>query len=251
MKLKTAYRNKSQTQYPADKGPAPSEKIDINSEPAADAVVVRHESDGPPSEAVTEGLAKATDEATLRLQKQLSDLQRSEHLQRNAQMAAMQPQRPMSRGQLIGEWRKAGMTEADEQFLTDHPAMIDHHQITAIAAHQAAQQGHERGTDAHREATRQNFDEHLARLQAQALPPPEPPQFFKPPPPPEPPSAASYVSAPVSRGEVGGYREPSPSSVRLTPDEIAIAKASGISPVEYAKNKLTMLRKQRTGEIQN
>ena len=254
MKIKTAYRTNSQAQFPAEKIAEeipPSEKIDINGEPATDAVVVHREDDEPPNVAVTEAMANSAkaDEATLRLQHQLAQLQHGEQLQRQAMMT---PQQPMSRGQLLQAWKRGGMSEAEERFLAEHPAMIDHHQLTAVAAHQAVQQGHERGTDAHRQATKEIFDQHLARAQAAANPAPAPqptPEFFKPPPPPAPPEASSMYSATVSRGEVGNYhREPSPSQVRLSPEEKQIAAISGITDLEYAKNKLRLAREAASGE---
>jgi hypothetical protein len=252
MKIKSAYRNNSQAQFPAEKIP-PSEKIDINGEPAADAVRVHHESDAPPNMAVAEAMAKAStaDEATLRFQHQLASLRQSEEIQRQA--AAM-PQRPMTREEKLAAWRAQGMSAEDERTLTERPEMIDYHGLTAIAAHEAARQGHERGTEGHRQATKVAFDRHLAKLQAQAAsnsPATRTPEFFRPPPPPEPPSPASYVSAPVSRGDIGGPREPtSPSQVKLSPEEVEIARASGITPTEYARHKISMMRKQRAGEIQ-
>jgi hypothetical protein len=189
MRLKTRYR--TEEKHLADIGPAPSEKIDINDEPAPNAV--------------------APDPATLRLNEQLAALQHSEAVQR----------------------------------------------LMAFAANQAAAQGHQPGSPDHQRATRQIFDRHL-QAAANGAPtqssPPEPavtesPEFFRPPAPPEPPSPASYVSAPVSRGEVGSYhREPSLSSVRLSPQEKEIARASGISETQYAANKLKMLREQASGE---
>jgi hypothetical protein len=244
-RIKSAYKNNSEPQFPAEKIAEeipPSEKYDLDAEPATDAVVVHHESDKPPNDAI----AEATDAATLRLQKQLDELKRSEELQRqHAQMTHTQP----SREQLLHAWRQGGMIPADEEFLRANPALIDNPRLTALAANEAAQR-HERGTDDHRRATKELFDHHLARLQARAQPAAEPPEFFRAPPPPEPRSAASIVSAPVSRGEVGGYREPSPSSVRLTPDELEIPRASGISPVEYARNKIRMQKEQRSGDRQ-
>jgi hypothetical protein len=212
--------------------------------------VVHHESDASPNAAVAEALAKAStaDEATLRLQRQIAALQHSEQLQRQA---ATMPQRPPSREEKLAAWRRGGMSAEDERTLAEHPLMIDHHELTAVAAHEAAQQGHERGSDGHRQRTRELFDQHLARFrQAQAQLPAEPPQFFQPPPPPEPRSAASFVSAPVSRGEVGGYREPSLRSITLSAEERALAQSLGLSETTYAKQKLEMLRKQRSGEIQ-
>ena len=98
------------------------------------------------------------------------------------------------------------------------------------------------------DATRELFHKHLEATNAQAGA--QIPTFFQPPPAPEQPGPASYVSAPVSRGAVGGYREPSPSQVKLSPDELQIAAASGISATEYAKNKLRLAREKASGERQ-
>ncbi len=61
----------------------------------------------------------------------------------------------------------------------------------------------------------------------------------------------SIYSAPASREvPTGGYREPSPSQVRLTPEEKETAEASGISATEYAKMKLRLEREKRAGQRQ-
>jgi hypothetical protein len=246
MKLKTAYRPKPSA---AAENPEPNiPEIKIGGEKLDPVAAIHHESDQLPSEAVAEALAKAStaDEATARLQRQLHELHRAEHFQRQA---AMQ-NRPMTHNEKLASWRAAGLSDDDHNFLASNPDMVAHDRLTAVAAHQAAQEGHQRDSDAHRKRTRELFNQHFLRMQSgEPTPPPPEPEFFRLPPPPEPKSPASYVSAPVSR-EVGGYREPSPSSVRLTPDERDIARASGISETEYAKQKLSMLRKQRSGEIQ-
>jgi hypothetical protein len=66
-RTKSAYKNDS-AEFLADKGPAPSEKIDINGEPAADAI----------------------DPATERLRRQLADLRQSEALQQLTNYAVNQ-----------------------------------------------------------------------------------------------------------------------------------------------------------------
>jgi hypothetical protein len=58
------------------------------------------------------------------------------------------------------------------------------------------------------------------------------------------------VSAPVSRREAGGYREPSLRQIKLTSEEAAIAAASGVSETEYARQKLRMLKAKASGELQ-
>jgi hypothetical protein len=57
-------------------------------------------------------------------------------------------------------------------------------------------------------------------------------------------------AAPVSRSAVGGYREPSPSSVRLSPAELEIAKAAGVTERQYAEGKLRLLKAKASGELQ-
>jgi hypothetical protein len=233
MGTKTRYREPKELAEKIAETIPPSGKIDINSEPAADAVVVHHE----PGETVVDEALKP-DEATVRLQKQIEDLKKSEELQRTARMM---PQRPPSREEKLAAWRAQGMSAEDERTLSERPEMIDYPRLTAIAAHEAAQQ-HERGTDSHRQATRQIFDEHLARLQAQdtatatAQPAPE---FFRPPPTPLPaePSRASFVSAPVSREVPTGSGSRSNRQIRLTAEEREAAKMAGITEVEYAKQK--------------
>jgi hypothetical protein len=56
------------------------------------------------------------------------------------------------------------------------------------------------------------------------------------------------VSAPVSRGAIGGYREPSPRQVKLTVEEQEIANAAGITETQYAQGKLKMLRERASGQ---
>jgi hypothetical protein len=87
----------------------------------------------------------------------------------------------------------------------------------------------------------------LADLQSQARAAQPTPAIFQPPPPPD---RAAIYSAPVSRRDIGGVREPSPSSVRLSPEEKEIAAVSGLSQVEYARHKLRLEAEKRRGERQ-
>lgn len=256
MKTKTAYRPKNipaETPEPniPEEPPQPSESviIDFNTDKAE------------PNETTVAAIEPATpvDEATAALLKQLTDLKKSEQLQREyAQHMAQQAQRPPSREEKLAAWRAMpGADEGDIAFLESHPEMIDRHDVTVVAAEEAAQQGFERGTSQHRQATKENFDRHLTHLQAQqARAQPATTYrsgFFQPPPAPAPaaPDRSSMYAAPVSRRETGsGYREPSPSQIRLSPAEQQIAAASGISDIEYARNKLRMEREKRSGERQ-
>jgi hypothetical protein len=62
--------------------------------------------------------------------------------------------------------------------------------------------------------------------------------------------SARYVSAPVSRANgpsySGGYKL-SPHSIRLSADERFIARQSGMSDVEYAKQKIKLAEMKEAG----
>lgn len=141
-----------------------------------------------------------------------------------------------TREQKLAHWRSIGTDEAELKFLEQNPELIDF--PDAAAAAEAQRQGHNRGTEAHMNATRELFHRQLENMKAQAAA--QTPDFFKPQPAPaaSAPSPASYTSASVSREVPSGYREPSPSQVRLSAEEKQIARASGISDVVYARNKL-------------
>jgi hypothetical protein len=252
MRLKSAYRGK-----PAEAPNIPEEPIQ-----PSETTTINFDTDKPehpPVAVVAVDDFPEPDEATLALQKQLADLKKSEELQRQyAQHMAQQAQRPPSREEKLAAWRAMpGADEGDIAFLESNPEMIDRHDLTVVAAEAAAQQGFERGTDAHREATKEIFDRHLGHQQAQpaasARPAAtDPAGLFEPPPAPsqEPPGPSSYVSAPVSRRDIGGPREISPRSVRLSPIEQEIARNLGLSDTAYAAGKLRLAREKATGERQ-
>ena len=76
------------------------------------------------------------------------------------------------------------------------------------------------------------------------------PQFFAPAPAPARPATSHFVSAPVNREvPAGGNRTPelNPRQMTLSVEENEIAKASEISPVEYARNKMRMLKERAAG----
>ena len=61
------------------------------------------------------------------------------------------------------------------------------------------------------------------------------------------------VSAPPSRETTSysGERAPlSPSSIRLSREQLEIARASGLTPVQYARNLLELQRRRDAGELQ-
>jgi hypothetical protein len=148
----------------------------------------------------------------------------------------------------------AGMTHAPEDynFLANNPDMVEAHQLTALAAHEAAQQGHQRGTDGHREATRRIFNQRLGHMRG-VNPEPEPPELEldvpKPPPPPPRPDPGALYSAPVSHqvANGSGRRQLSPSQVHLSFEQRQAARAAGITETEYARQlqKLPEYKRQR------
>jgi hypothetical protein len=161
---------------------------------------------------------------------------------------------PPTREQKLAMWKQQGMTEDDAQFLSENPQMVDLHDVTRIAADEAAQH-HARGTPQHRERTKTLFDEHLAHLQAQqaqAAASAQPtPAFFRPPPAPAPaaPDPASIYSAPVSRGTPSGETGQRPARmIRLTPEEQEYARVAGVSDVEYARQKQRLALAKANGD---
>jgi hypothetical protein len=207
--------------------------------------------DETPVETVERAVAQAeqdamkADETAQALRKQIEQLRLSERLQRQRHAAMAQAQRPVSPEEKLASWKSAGMPPGEEEFLRNNIDLVANDRLTAVAAAEASRL-HQRGTEAYMRAVRKNFDRLMAQGAAQPTP-----QFFAVPPAPEPPGPGAYVSAPVSRETpTGAYREPSPSQVRLSAEERQIARASGISEVEYARNRLRLEREKRTGQRQ-
>jgi hypothetical protein len=193
LKTKTAYREprkipaaeNSAPDIPESVQPSASTTIDFNTDKAEPTVTIVGDA-GEPGDAVTEALQKAVeaDEASEALRRQLQHLHVSEALvRRHAEQMAQQAQRPMSREEKLATWRANGGDEGDISFLESHPEMIDRHDVTVVAAEAAAQQGFQRGTDDHRQATKEIFDRHLGHQQAQpaaSVGPASTPEFFRP-----------------------------------------------------------------------
>jgi hypothetical protein len=189
--------------------------------------------------------APLVDEASSRLQQQIADLRRSEEMLREA-----------AQGWMPGE----------REFMAAHPELIQNQGLTEWAARKALAQGHRRGTEAFLNAVALNFHEQAARLHQRAPDyPPAPtetesPQetheatmpksdYFESPAPPPPHEPSVPYSAPVSRGNSGGHRNPE--RVRLTPEERAFAQSQGLSDPECAKGKIRLEEEKRAGNRQN
>jgi hypothetical protein len=258
MKAKSAYRPK-QKELPVEtpemlaaavSEPAPAEPKLEPDFSAAPKIESQPEPQPPP--------AAKEDEATKALKARLAEIEKSTEVNRQYQAQVAQAQRPMSREQLLEQWRHDGVSEANLQFLQRHPEMIDGWQLTYYCANEATKKGHEPNTDSHRAETKRIFDHYLSEANnTKQLAEKPTPEFFKPEPPPaprRPPGKASIVSAPVSRDAApGNYQsefEDSPRSVRLSPEQLDAARISGVTPAEYAKQLLRMKRMQASGESQ-
>ena len=254
MRTKSKYREIKSNIPPVEESAAeniPEMKLNgVEAEPVAAVSAEIPPQPEPDLEAIAKAANEAAtaDEAALALRKQLEQIRASEELQRQQAAVMMAAQRPLTREQKLEFWRQRGLSDEETRFLQANPEMIDHSAITNHAAAQALQAGHERDSEPYFAAVKTNFEEQMKRQQAQAAP-----KFFEPPPQKAPAarSPAHIVSAPVSR-EVpsGGYREPNLSQVRLSPEEVEIAAASGISQVEYAKHKLRLMREKASGQRQ-
>jgi len=261
MKAKSAYRpkQKEQKEIPAETpemvAAAIQPELRAESQPEPDfpaAEKIEPKPEPPPPPAAEE------DEATKALKARLAEIERSTELHRQYQAQAAQAQRPMSREQLLEQWRQQGVSPANLAFLKAHPELIDGWELTLYAANEASKRGLEPDTDGHREKTREIFHHWMTEAnKTKQLAEKPTPEFFQPEPPPaprRPPGKAAIVSAPVSRdASPGNYQsefEDSPRSVRLSPDQIEAAKIAGVTPREYAKQLLRMRRMQASGESQ-
>jgi hypothetical protein len=265
MKVKTAYRPKSEIpeNISAENKPAAEAVIAAPEAPAVAAVEVRHDPTGPQAEAAREYEKRASepDEAALALQRQIEELRKSEALlKQHAQHAAQVQQAPPTREQLLDQWRRQGVSDANLKFLEANPELVDGWQLTFHAANEATQHGHEPNTDAHREATKEIFHRYLAEAEkqaAQAQAPTEPamqetPKFFAPPPAKPPRASASHYSAPPTREVPSGGPRPDYETGRttLSPEEKEIARMSGVSLEAYAAGKIALARRKATGDVQ-
>ncbi len=245
MKTKTAYRKGN---IPAEE-PAntPEVKIDDQQIQPSATAHVEFTDEADPLVAIDTAIPDEPDSATLALQRQLQQLRESEELQRRQHQAAMQRAQHMTRVEFL---QSQGLTKTEAEFFDRHEDMMANQQQAGEAASEALAAGLERDSPEFFQAVEQNFAKRLDALNQRAA---AQSAFFAPrsAPSPTPPDRSGMYSAPVSRGSVGtGYREPSPRQVKLTPEEQQIARASGISDVQYAANKLRMLRERASGERQ-
>jgi hypothetical protein len=250
MALRSRYRDKNN--IPAE------EPANIPDEPIqpSETTHIEFTNGAEPADVTVADIEPAPDpsDASAALIRQLEHLRASEQAQRQyaAQMAAPAPTLPAGRDDRLALWRQVGLSDDDASFLQARPDMIDNPQITQAAYAATLQAGIERNSSDFAAAMEGNFASLLNRGQAQAQPAaPDPAGFFAPRPAAAPsrPDTSHIVSAPVSRRETGGgYREPSLSSVRLSPAEQEMARAAGISDATYAAGKLRMLRERASGQ---
>ena len=257
MRLKSAYREKPvEAPNIPEEPPQPSETARVeftNGSDRAEPSVAIVSADEYPQ----------PDEATVALMRQLDHLRASEQAQKDfaaqvaAQRAAQMAAQPPTREQKLAMWKEQGMDPEDARFLAENPQMVDLHDVTRVASEAAEQQGFERGTEAHRQATKEIFDQHLGQQQAQpavsARPATDPAGFFAPRPAPSPAAAyeqrASIVSAPVSRGTASYETGQRPArTIRLTAEEQEFARIAGISDVEFAKQKQKLALAKANGD---
>ena len=212
MRLKSAYRTKPADNIPAEV-PEASEKLHVELPDDATSVDAAIEP------------AQPADEAGEALKRQLQTLRASEDLQRrHAQQMAQRQQ--MTRVEFL---RSQGLTKAEAEFFDQREDMMANQQQASEAAAEALAAGIERDSPEFFQAVEEGFAKRLDALNQRAAEQPAPAFFApKPSPAPERPGPASYVSAPVSRREVGSRGPVNPRQIKLTPEEQQIAAASGI-----------------------
>jgi hypothetical protein len=259
-RLKTQYRQNSNTDIPPDDLPADIPESQINGTEAAlvEAATAAHEPVAEPApdvEAVAKAEAEAAqaDRAKFALLRQIEAMKRAEQVQRQQhleyQRVALNGQ-PLSRDEKLEQWRQQGLTAREALFLREHPTMIDHPEVASFAANAALAAGLERDTDRYWQAVTENFDKAMSHLKAQAEAREPTPDFFRAPEVKPKPvrSAAHFVSAPVSREIPSGTGTRSPSKVTLNAQHLEAAKIAGVSPTEYARQLLKLNEMKQSGE---
>src|SRR5262245_39992895 len=249
-RLKSAYREKPQPELSPEPN-IPEVKIDgVEAKPdMAVALDISPEQEQAP--AVAEALQKVTeaDEAANALRKQISELRRVEELQQMQRQIANIHLLPLD--QKIEIWKANGLSDVEADFIREHPHIADHPRLSNYFEQKALDDGHERDSPEYFAAVKSNFEEQMRQMQAQAAQ--TAPEYFRPPAPKSQPASprasAMNYSAPVSReAPTSGPRiETNPSQVRLSAEEVEIAKASGISLTEYARQKLRLEAEKRSG----
>jgi hypothetical protein len=208
--------------------------------------------------------ANSADDASLAFQEQIGKLRDAEEMQRQRAQAAPQP----TRAERLNKLRQEGLSEAAVSFLGANHEIMDYPHLADQAARIARDEGYLPDTEAFFQAVKSNFrhittppkaepSEALETAQKYSGAAPMPSLHDKA-------SlersrqqrAAAILSAPVSReGSVSwsGRRESSddrPDRVRLSVLEKEIARSAGISEVDYARGKLDLERRKRSGEFQ-
>jgi hypothetical protein len=187
------------------------------------------------------------------LKGQLAALRASEEWHRQIQKPEFQ------RELRLQQFRANGLSSTEEAFLREHLELVDRPDLLA-AAHQGEPLPEAEAVEPERQPELQEPEPDYEPEPAKAAPRmSEPPQFFKPDRDVVPDrdgvleqrGAGDYVSAPVSRNiPTGSAPLSDPTKVVLTLGEREIARMSGISEVEYARNKLRMQAAKRSGQIQ-
>jgi hypothetical protein len=255
VKTKTAYREPRKIQAVETSAPDIPERVQ-----PSERIAINFETDkAEPSIGVVSADEIPLDETTVALQNQLAHLKKSEQLQREharyaalQQMAAPAPTLPAEPEARIALWRQHGLTDDDASFLQANVELVNNPQLCRLASDEAERQGYERNSEGHRAATLEAFHR-LQGQQAQTRTATDPAGFFEPTEPtrsPAAPDRAAMYSAPVSRREAGGYREPSARSVRLSVLEQEVARNLGLTDTAYAEGKIRLQALKAKGEIQ-
>lgn len=216
-----------------------AERAAEQAKPAAEVnVAIVHTKPAQTAEEATAN-ASAADSAAAHLKAQIDALHQSEQMQRQAHSQAADEQRIAAR---------------EQAFMQEHPLLLQHPHLTQWAYQAAQRQGHKRGTEELLFATKALVQQEAAKLHdhtPSSAPPPPPPSPPNEEPMPShysnlgstPPEESDYspqrriVSAPVSR-DGGSYN--SKQRITLSPQEREIAKLSGLTDLEYAKQKMRL-----------
>jgi hypothetical protein len=188
------------------------------------------------------------DDASVHFQKQIAALRTAEDRQRT--LEAEPPK--LSRAETIRQWKQAGLSEKQAEFLNQNPELVDIPHMLEASTTYARHAGHAEDSTEFFDAIKSHFHKHMTLPEA-AAEADKPTSDRTPEPKFDPPSRsnASMYSAPVSRegytSALGASNGDRPGTVRLSVAQLEHAKAAGVSPKEYAEGVLRLRAEKADG----
>lgn len=195
------------------------------------------------------------DDPSAALLKQIEALRQSEKTAKDRAAQIAESPSPQSHDQILEQWQRAGLSDAQARFLRANPSMIGLPSVLEAATAYAHHRGHAVDTPEYFEAVKSNFEKHINPPEDTSEAEPVAVKVHKYGEPSEAsPSraSASMFSAPVSRetqanGSYNSYGD-RPGRVTLSVAQKEAARFAGVSEADYAKGVLELRERKASGD---